>query len=414
MPKTAVIILNWNGMKYLPDCLGTLVKQDYPKDDRAFILVDNGSTDNSVKYCEDNFPEVEIIKNGQNDGFCKGNNIGMQYALDNGYDYIVLLNQDTAVEPNWLSELVGAAESDKQIGAVQSLMLLYTNLHECERESTRIPPLNPPLIKGGSEKRNSLKLREHIVNSTGNELHFLGFGFCKDNNKILRIDKSLCDKDDFYRKNKSLNADRSRIVTRNNAETRSMDEVSDITYASCASVLFRANVLRQTGLLDEEYFLYHEDTDLSFRVKMAGYRVVIAMKSIMYHKYEFSRSIKKFYYMERNRYRILMTYYKWRTLFLIFPACLAMELGMWLFAFKSGWAKEKLRAYLYIMNPRNLSDILKKRHQIQKTRKISDREFTNSFVGKIMYQEIDNPLLRYIANPVFNLYWRAVKNLIFW
>ncbi|MFC1612829.1 glycosyltransferase family 2 protein [Patescibacteria group bacterium] len=376
MPKTAVVILNWNGMKYLPDCLGTLVKQDYPKNDCKFILVDNGSTDDSVKYCEDNFPEIKIIKNDKNDGFCKGNNIGMRYALDNGYDYVVLLNQDTAVEQNWLSELVKVAESDKRIGAVQSLMLQYLAHH----------PLTPSSERRGACKTTgnvSLKNGDFIVNSEGNELHFLGFGFCKGNGKKFEIRNSKF-------------------------------EIPSITYASCASALFRANVLRQTGLLDEEYFLYHEDTDLSFKVKMAGYKVVIAKQSIMYHKYEFSRSIKKFYYMERNRYRILMTYYKWRTLLLIFPACLAMEIGMWLFAFKSGWAKEKLRAYGYIINPKNLADILKKRRQIQKTRKISDREFTNSFVGKIMYQEIDNPLLRYVANPIFNLYWFLVKNLIFW
>ncbi len=371
MPKTAVIILNWNGKKYLPDCLSSLEKQDYPKNDREFILVDNASTDDSVTYAEENFPEITIIKNDKNYGFDKGNNIGMKYALDKGCEYIVLLNQDTSVEPDWLSELVKVAESDKKIGAAQSLML-YANQRECESESAR-----------------NLK-----VNSWGNKLHFLGFGFCGGNNQKLEI------------RNWKLDPSAPLCFVRDD---------NSITYASGASVLLRATVLREIGGgFDEEYFLYHEDTDLSFRIKMAGYRVAFAPKSVMYHKYEFSRSIKKFYYMERNRYRILLTYYKWPTLVFIFPAFIAMELGMWLFALKGGWWKEKLRAYGYILNPKNLADIFKKRSYIQRTRKIDDREFTKSFVGEIMYQDIDNPLLRYIANPVFKIYWKVARAIMVW
>lgn len=351
MPKTAVIILNWNGMKYLPDCLGTLAKQDYPKQDREFILVDNASVDGSVKYSEENFPEVTIIKNDKNYGFDKGNNIGIKYAFEKGYDYIILLNQDTGVKSDWMRELVKVAQSDAKIGGVQSLMMYF----------------------GNKEK----------VNSWGNKLHFLGFGFCGGNMENLP--------DDFGY------------------------DAREIDYASCASVLFKADILKKVGGgFDETYFLYHEDTDLIFKIKMAGYKIVIAPKSMMYHNYEFARSITKFYYMERNRYRILLTYYKLPTLILIFPAFWVMEAGMWLFAFKGGWAKEKLRAYGYMLNGRNLADILKKRRYIQKTRKLSDKEFIKNFAGEIMYQEIDNPLLRYIANPVFRVYWTIVKSIMFW
>ncbi|MFH0856856.1 MAG: glycosyltransferase family 2 protein [bacterium] len=351
MPKTAVIILNWNGMKYLPDCLGTLVKQDYPKEDREFILVDNASTDESVKYAQENFPEITIIRNDKNYGFDKGNNIGIKYALEKGYEYIVLLNQDTAVDETWLRELVRAAESDKNIGGAQSLMMYHQD----------------------KEK----------VNSWGNQLHFLGFGFCGGNTEKLQEDFDC--------------------------------NIRDIDYASCTSVIFKSCVLKEIGGgFDEEYFLYHEDTDISFRVRMAGYKMVLAPRSVMYHKYEFSRSITKFYYMERNRYRILLTYFKWPTLVLNFPAFIAMECGMWLFAIKSGWAKEKFRAYAYMLNPKNLSDIFKKRRHIQKTRKLTDKEFTKNFAGEIMYQEIDNPLLRYIANPIFKIYWKIVKMIMVW
>ncbi|MFH0853985.1 MAG: glycosyltransferase family 2 protein [bacterium] len=349
MPKTAVIILIWNGMKYLPDCLGSIINQDYPKDSREFIIVDNASNDGAAEYVKKNYPEFTVIENDRNYGFDKGNNIGMKYALDKGYDYIVLLNQDTAVEPNWLSELVKAAESDKKIGGVQSLMLHFND--------------------------------KEMINSVGNQLHFLGFGFCEGNRKKL-----------------------------GEQELR----IKDITYASSASVLYRASVLKEAGCFDEEFFLYHEDTDLSFKIKMAGYRIVIASKSVMFHNYEFSRSIKKYYYMERNRYRILLTYLKLPTLILISPAFVVMECGMWLFALRGGWAKEKLRSCAYILNKKNLADIFKKRRYIQRTRKLNDREFTKNFVGEIMYQEIDNPLLRHIANPIFKIYWALARMIIYW
>lgn len=338
-------------MKYLSDCLGTLVAQDYPREEREFILVDNDSNDGSVLYCEKNFPEITVIKNDKNYGFDKGNNIGIKYALEKGFDYVVLLNQDTAVKADWLSELVKTAEQDSKIGAAQSLIMHFQD----------------------KEK----------VNSLGNMLHFLGFGFCEGNQEKLP----------------------------NNYEF----STREITYASGSSVLLRSNVLREVGGgFDEAYYLYHEDTDLSFRIRMAGYKIVISPKSVMYHNYEFSRSITKYYYMERNRYRILLQYFKWPTLILDFPAFIAMEAGMWLFALKGGWAKEKWRAYKYIAHKTNLKDIFHKRRLIQEKRKISEKEFVKNFVGEIMYQEIDNPLLRYIANPIFKIYWAAVKAIIFW
>src|SRR4030042_3195752 len=202
MPKVAVIILTWNGIRYLPDCLGNLIKQDYEKVNREFIVVDNASTDGAAEYVKTNFPEFSLIENDKNYGFDKGNNIGMKYALDKGYDYIVLLNQDTAVDPSWLSELVNVAESDKKIGGAQSLMLYWD-----ERD---------------------------IINSIGNQLHFLGFGFCEGNRKKLEIGPS-----NTAGKNCQLGI------------------ISDITYASFSAVLYRANVFKEGGCFDEEVFLFY-------------------------------------------------------------------------------------------------------------------------------------------------------------
>jgi len=125
-PKVSIIIINWNGKKYLKDCLSFVFRQGYENFD--VILVDNGSTDKSPEFVKDNFPEVKVIALDKNYGFAKGNNIGIEEALRNkDVKYIVLLNNDTKVDKNWLQELVKVAESDEKIGSCQSKILVLDN-----------------------------------------------------------------------------------------------------------------------------------------------------------------------------------------------------------------------------------------------------------------------------------------------
>lgn len=114
-PAVSIVILNWNGKRYLKDLFTCLSKQTYPKDKIEVIMVDNNSKkDNSVAFVEKNFPWVRIIKNKENYGFAKGSNIGM---LASKGEYIVLLNNDTKPQPRWLEELVRVAK-EKNAGAV--------------------------------------------------------------------------------------------------------------------------------------------------------------------------------------------------------------------------------------------------------------------------------------------------------
>lgn len=115
-PKVSIIIVNWNGKRWLKDCLSSVFNQIYPN--YEVILVDNASTDSSVEYVRENFPEAEIIVNKENLGWCGGNNIGIERADG---ELIVLLNNDTIVEKNWLEELVKAVISDDKIGAAGSI-----------------------------------------------------------------------------------------------------------------------------------------------------------------------------------------------------------------------------------------------------------------------------------------------------
>ena len=118
--KASIIVVNWNGKRFLEECLSALLAQTYSP--YEIILVDNGSRDGSVDFVAERFPEVRIIENGENLGFAAGNNVAIRVAQG---DYIVTLNNDTRAEPDWLEELVKAVETDPQIGMCASKMLFY-------------------------------------------------------------------------------------------------------------------------------------------------------------------------------------------------------------------------------------------------------------------------------------------------
>ena len=141
-----IIILNWNGKHHLKDCLRSFEKVVY--NNYKLLLVDNGSTDGSVGYVKSRFPMVEIIQNEQNLGFSGGNNIGIRHALSRGADYVVLLNNDTRVEPDFLLRLIQYGETHPEAG-----------------------------VLGGTVKMDGDPLR---LNSTGVNLNLLAYGWDRD------------------------------------------------------------------------------------------------------------------------------------------------------------------------------------------------------------------------------------------
>ena len=113
--------------------------------------------------------------------------------------------------------------------------------------------------------------------------------------------------------------------------------------------------------------------------------------------------------MERNRYLTIFKNYSAWTLILISPALLAMEFGLLLYSFISGFWKEKLKMYSYFLRIKTWKMLTKKRYRIQNLRKVSDKHITSCFVGSILFQEMNNIILRKIANPIFSLYWKLIK-----
>jgi len=352
-PKIGIILINYKdyAKRFLADCRGSLRLLNYPKERFSVYIVDNASTPESESYLKAEYPEAIVLPSAVNTGWAGGNNVGIARALADGCDDIVYLNMDVIAEREWLRELVLAAYSDQKIGIVQSKILLH-------------PIKDIPRI-----------------NSLGNDIHFLMFGFCHGYGEPdSDIDLSI----------------------------------KDIPYASGSSMYVKGEVIKKIGMCDESFFMYHDDFDFCARARLAGFRLVIAPASRIWHKYEFNRSVRQVYFIERNRLICLLYFYKWPTLALIFPALLAYELGILLFSIKNGYAKAKLASWGFFLNRKNLKKIMNKRREIQKSRLLSDKEMSSNFVGAVGFQEIQNPLNKYFANPVFGVYWYLAKHFLFW
>ncbi len=351
MPKIFIVIITWNSARHLSDLFLSLNDMDYPKNSWHLVVIDNGSKDKTIDILGNWQTKLHnfktIIYNTANTGFASANNQGIKYALKNKADYIVLLNDDVILRSKWLSNLINTLEQNKNIGLAQPLI-------------TRYPQ---------TEK----------INSFGNKCHFLGFGYCFGEGESL-----------------------------------SKFNLADYqpAYLSFTAVAIRADVLNQIGLLDENYFSYHEDTDLCFRAHLAGWNLLAVHDSIVHHKYKFPalKDKQRYFWLEKNRFYLMLKFFKLKTLLLITPACLFMELGLIFYSILKGFFFQRLKAYWWLLI--NFPKIIKARRHIQQTRKFDDSKLFDFMTGKIEFQEIKNPLLIYIANPILNIYFKLIKKLI--
>lgn len=362
-PKIAIIYLSFHCEPYLDDVISSLKKLSYPKEKVELVIVDNPHPQygSSAAFIEENvlplsgkeIPHTTLLAQKENLGFAGGNNAGVNWAIANNFEYVYFHNNDGFLAANALEPIVETMENDKTIGAAQSLMLLHPET-DC-------------------------------VNSIGNSFHYLGFGFC-NGYKMKVADVSL-------------------------------SGPTEISYASGAAFLVSVGVIKKYGAWDDDFFLYHEDLEWSMRLRTVGYKIVIVPNSVFYHKYQFARSIEKYFWMERNRFGTLLMYFRVPTLIMLFPMAVLLEMGLWIFAFRGGWAKEKVAVYKYWLTPKNWSLWLKKRKHIQRIRKVSDRYLMKYAVSKIEFQDksTDSPLVHLVANPLMTLYFKlVVRGLIWW
>lgn len=214
----SIIIVNWNGLKWLPECFGSLTRQQY--ENFEIIFVDNASRDGSVAWVKSHYPKTRICVNRENLGFADGNNVGFRIARG---EYVLFLNNDTRVTRSFLTELARVMKGHKEIAGAQSKILLMDKPDMHDSVGAFLTP-------------------------TGFLYHY---GFAKKDQP--KYDKQI-----------------------------------DLYNAKGACMMFRREVLDTVAIngdiFDPRYFAYFEETDMCHRIWLAGYRIVYAYKSVIYHK----------------------------------------------------------------------------------------------------------------------------------
>ena len=278
-PLVSVIVLNYNAGELLVNCVISLKKSEYTN--LEILVVDNISSDGSQKKCKEEFPDIRLIQNEKNLGYCGGNNVGIREAKG---EFIVILNPDTIVDPNWLNELI----------------IAYDKFGE---------GLYQPKILSLNE--------ENIIQSTGNMLHVFGFGFARDKgNKI--IDKIEEIEKIGYASGTCLFTSKKVID-----KVGYLDEFLFL-YHDDLDLGWRA---AQIGINS-----YHVPKSKIFHVE----------------SYSLKWSAKKFYWLERNRKYCLLTHYSKETYEKMRFSLALVDLFVWAFYFSKGFLGAKIKAEIEI------------------------------------------------------------------
>jgi GT2 family glycosyltransferase len=268
--SVAIIIINWNGYELTKRCLHSLEHILFP--DFSIIVVDNGSEDGSFEKLKNEFSGPIFLNNRSNLGFTGGNNTGINFALENGYDYIVLLNNDTEVSPNFLESLIKMHQSQEKVGLVQPLILFRDN------------PKN--IWSAGGKFNESLCLAKTLG------------------------DRQLIEK---YQPKDTL-----------------------LDWATGCCILIPSQVIQEVGSLENSFFAYFEDVDWSLRIRKAGYKIYLAADSQIFHEGSASSkkahkegmlSPKVFYLHARNQLFMLRRHGSWTNKLLAWPFHLLKYVG---------------------------------------------------------------------------------------
>lgn len=243
MKKVFLIILNWNGWEMTLDCLKSLQDIKCDSFEMEIVVVDNGSTDDSISKIKNhpagggtkiktNIKDFKFILNSANLGFAEGNNVGIKYALENGADYVCLLNNDTRVDPDFLKELIKTGESDEKIGLV-----------------------------GGK-----------IYFEKGYEFHGDRHKE-KEKGKIIWYAGGLIDWNNVYTTHRGVDE----------IDSGQFEVEVETDYVNGCLAFIKKEVFEKIGLFDKKYFLYFEDADLSIRAKKAGFKLFYCPASKIWH-----------------------------------------------------------------------------------------------------------------------------------
>jgi len=182
----------------------------------------------------------------------------------------------------------------------------------------------------------------------------------------------------------------------------------EIAYASGAACAIRADVLRELGGFTEELFLYQEDLELCWRARLRGLRVVVTPEADILHAYVLERADRrKEYFLERNRLVFVLTAYAGRTLLLLAPVLLAVEVGITLLALRQGWLREKAAGWWWLA--RHGPWVAARRRATQALRRVPDRSLASSLSPVLDPRMLDLPSGVSAANALVSAWWRGVR-----
>jgi GT2 family glycosyltransferase len=175
-------------------------------------------------------------------------------------------------------------------------------------------------------------------------------------------------------------------------------------------MVVRRSVWEELGGFVEELFAYYEDCELSLRVRQHGLSVIYVPQAIVVHRYEFSRNHLKLYLADRNRWIVLLTGYERRTLVVLAPALVALELVMFGLAVRQGWARDKLRSWWWLL--RHLGWLRQRRTAVQGSRTVSDHEIARWFEARIEPGNFEVPKGLLIMQRFVAAYWKVARRLL--
>jgi hypothetical protein len=195
------------------------------------------------------------------------------------------------------------------------------------------------------------------------------------------------------------------------------NKLQKIASISGCSFIIAKNVLEKIGNLDENFFMYYEDIDLSWRAQLTGYNIVFVPSSVVYHDYSFNLTPQKFYYLERNRHMTLLKNLHLKTIFFMIPSLILTEFIVLGFAILKGlkYIKNKINAYGWII--KNFNSIWKKRQRLQNMRKINDNLIISRFIATPKFDQLisNNKVLKIVEiifAPIFNILYKITLILI--
>lgn len=260
MTKIFILILNWNQEKLTLECIESLQKLKKDKNINIKIVVIDNASINSFPRSEN----YEVITNETNLGFAAGNNVGIKYALGNNADFIMILNNDTIVDKNLVTELLKPMKDEKV--AITSPKIYFEKGYEFHKNKYKKSELGKVIWSGGGK----IDWKNIYGSNIG----------------VDEVDKEQYSKE------------------------------RQVDFATGACMLIKSEALRQVGLFDEKYFMYLEDVDLSIRMKKKGYEIKFVPNALLWHKVAQSSGIGSDlndYFISRNRLLFGMKYASLRT-----------------------------------------------------------------------------------------------------